>query len=348
MQQSVNYWEGLLRTTGGVLIPNKCFWYLIDFKWSNDKWQYITKGQSPGELVIKDNLQNSVYIPHLETFEARQTLGVCLAPDGNWTTEVAYLQSIMQDWQVKMAASRLSSQDALFSLKNVVLCKLHYPLVMMTFTLQQCSQIMAPILKQGLPKAGVIRIFPRMLTHGPLQYGGLDIPHLYTEQLIAHVTTLLRYGPHHDDLTSSLLHATAKSMCLEMGYNGELLTAPLSLVANVMSSWLKHVWQSTQEVAISISMDFAEIPPQRHGDLELMRLFVCSRWKQPELHTLNQCRMFLHVFLVSNIIEGLGTTIQAKFWDRPSPADFLFTFGRRRPNLHPHHGIYGTLLSLSP
>jgi len=44
MQQSVNYWEGLLRTTGGALIPNKCFWYLIDFKWLSNKWRYITKG----------------------------------------------------------------------------------------------------------------------------------------------------------------------------------------------------------------------------------------------------------------------------------------------------------------
>jgi len=274
--------------------------------------------------MVKDNLQNSIYIPCLETFKARQTLGVHLALDGNWTTEVEYLQSIAQDWHIKMAASRLSAQDALFSLKNVVLCKLHYPLVMTTFTLWQCSQIMAPILKQRLPKAGVVRTFPHALAHGPLQYGGLDIPHLYTEQLIAHVTTLLRYGPHHEDLTSSLLHATTESMWLEMGYNGELLTAPLLLMDNVTSSWLKHMWQSTQEVAISVLTDFAKIPPQQHGDLELMRLFVQSGWKQPELHTLNQCHMFLQVFLVSDIIDGSGTAISAKFWDRPSPADSTY------------------------
>jgi len=31
MQQSVDKWEGLLRATGGALVPMKCFWYLIDF-----------------------------------------------------------------------------------------------------------------------------------------------------------------------------------------------------------------------------------------------------------------------------------------------------------------------------
>jgi len=31
MQQLVGKWEGLLHTTGGALVPTKCFWYLIDF-----------------------------------------------------------------------------------------------------------------------------------------------------------------------------------------------------------------------------------------------------------------------------------------------------------------------------
>ncbi len=191
MQRSVTQWEGLLRATGGVLVPTKCFWYLLDLSWSNNKWRYCNRVQSPGELVVKDDSQHSVQIPRLETFKVHWTLGVRLAPDGNWTTEVEYLQSVAQDWQVKMAASRLSPQDALFSLKNVVLRKLQYPLVTATFTPQQCSQIMAPILKQGLPKAGVVRTFPRALAHNPLQYGGLDIPNLYTEQIIAHITTIL-------------------------------------------------------------------------------------------------------------------------------------------------------------
>ncbi len=324
MQRSVTQWEGLLRATGGALVPTKCFWYLMDFSWTNNKWRYCNRVQSPGELVVKDDSQHSVQIPRLETFEARRTLGVRLAPDGNWTAEVEYLQSVANDWQVKMAASKLSPQDALFSLKNVVLRKLQYPLVTTTFTPQQCSQIMAPLLKQGLPKAGVIRTFPRALAYGPLQYGGLEIPNLYTEQIIAHITTILRYGSHRDDLTGSLMHATAESMRLELGYNGELLAAPIMLAANVTTSWLKHVWLSTQEVAITLATDFAEVPSQRNGDIEIMRLFIRSGWRQPELYTLNQCRMFLRVFLLSDIVDGSGNTISTQFWDRPHPADSTF------------------------
>jgi len=30
MQQLVTHWEGLLHTTGGALVPEKCFWYLLN------------------------------------------------------------------------------------------------------------------------------------------------------------------------------------------------------------------------------------------------------------------------------------------------------------------------------
>jgi len=84
MQQAIDHWEGLLRATRGVLVPMKCFWYLISFQFKNNKWQYITKPQKPGELTIKDDKQKRVDIPRLEAHEAHQTLGVCLAPDGNY------------------------------------------------------------------------------------------------------------------------------------------------------------------------------------------------------------------------------------------------------------------------
>jgi len=220
-----------------------------------------------------------------------------------------------------MAAAHLPSTDAIFSLKNVVFRQLCYPLVTTTFTRHQSQQIMAPILQQGLPKAGVVRTFPHVLVHGPLDYGGLDIPHLFTKQMIAHVTTILRYGPDHQDPTGLLLHATGKAMRLEVGYKGELFAAPLQLADNVTSSWLKHVWVSTQEAEILVSTDFADIPLQRHGDIELMRLFVQTGWKQPVLHTLNQCRMFLRVFRLSDIVSGSGESISPNYWTHPTPAE---------------------------
>jgi len=100
MQKSVDNWEGLLRTTGGALIPSKCFWYGIDFKWENNNWVYANPNQPLEEVMIKDADNKQVIIPHLATSKARQTLGVQLAPDSNWDKEVEYLVSIAANWKV--------------------------------------------------------------------------------------------------------------------------------------------------------------------------------------------------------------------------------------------------------
>jgi len=180
---------------------------------------------------------------------------------------------------------------------------------------------MLPILQQGLPKAGVIRTFPRVLAHGPLDYRGLDIPHLFMEQIIAHIHTILHYGPDKDDPTSLLLHATAKAMQLELGYGGKLLAAPPLLGDNITNSWIKHMWLSTQECGVTISMDFEDLPLQRHSDVKLMHLFIQNGWKQPGLQTLNQCQMYLKVFQISDIVTGLGNSIAQQFWLHPHLAD---------------------------
>jgi len=120
MQQSVDNWEGLLRATSGALVPTKCFWYHIDFRWNNNQWMYATDNHRSGQVTIQDDDKQRVTIPCLATSEARRTLGVQIAPDGNWDTEVDYLLSIAADWKVRMAAAHLPSTNAIFSLKNVV------------------------------------------------------------------------------------------------------------------------------------------------------------------------------------------------------------------------------------
>jgi len=40
MQGSITTWEGLLQATWGVLVPDKHFWYLLDFGYRQGKWVY--------------------------------------------------------------------------------------------------------------------------------------------------------------------------------------------------------------------------------------------------------------------------------------------------------------------
>jgi len=122
---------------------------------------------------------------------------------------------------------------------------------------------MAPILQQGLSQAGVICTYPQALVHGPLQYGGLDIPQLYTEQMhhsmcVDSVAIWSRpRGP-----CQQLATATGEAIQLEVGYSGELLAAPLQLQDHVTDSWIKHVWISTQQCGVMVLTDFIDYIPQ--------------------------------------------------------------------------------------
>jgi len=92
MQEALSLWEQGLCTTGRVaLVPERSFWYLIDFQWQCSKWKYMTYKTEPGELLMKDHTQQEKPIQCLLANAAQCTLGVYLAPDGNNKTQIQIL-----------------------------------------------------------------------------------------------------------------------------------------------------------------------------------------------------------------------------------------------------------------
>jgi len=194
MQQSVTTMEGLLWTTGGTLVPKKCFWYLIHIQWDNGRWHYEMARETWAELMVRNMARQRETVPQLEAHEAQWMLGICLAPDGNSDDEFQYLQLVAKEWKFWMEKSHLTHNEATFSLWSSILCKLSYPLAATTFSQQQCETIMWPILMEGLPKAECLCLMPWAVIHGPLWYTGANIPNLYTEQFLSQLIMVLRYG----------------------------------------------------------------------------------------------------------------------------------------------------------
>ena len=72
-----------------------------------------------------------------------------------------------------------------------------------TLTRKQWKFITQPILKATLPKAGIVRTFPRTIVHGPTGYTGLNLQDPFETQFIRQLKGLL-------DHTSreSMMHIT--------------------------------------------------------------------------------------------------------------------------------------------
>jgi len=63
MQQSLALWDGLLQATREDFVFDKCFWYLLDFHWENNKLRYKMEKELPGKLLVKDKNQQVIIIP---------------------------------------------------------------------------------------------------------------------------------------------------------------------------------------------------------------------------------------------------------------------------------------------
>ena len=53
LQQSINFWNKILRVSVGALKPEKCYWHFVKFLWSNDKWKL--SDETPPPITIKED-----------------------------------------------------------------------------------------------------------------------------------------------------------------------------------------------------------------------------------------------------------------------------------------------------
>jgi hypothetical protein len=72
MQQGLDLWEGLLaKGNGWALVPDKSYWYLIDFKWKDGVWKYAMTEETQFDLTVKDKDEVRHVLSRLSVDEAR-------------------------------------------------------------------------------------------------------------------------------------------------------------------------------------------------------------------------------------------------------------------------------------
>jgi hypothetical protein len=89
VQSATNDWAGLVHMTGGLLKPQKCFWYMLDWIWERGKAHLKTLYELP---------QNPLYIPQLDgtrvpiqlkaISDPGKKLGVYTCPMGNFSYHI--------------------------------------------------------------------------------------------------------------------------------------------------------------------------------------------------------------------------------------------------------------------
>jgi Reverse transcriptase (RNA-dependent DNA polymerase) len=179
-QQAVNAWEEGLRTTSDALVPSKCCWFGMIHSWENNKWQWKTCTDSPGDITIRSDDGIPITIQRLEPTESVLSLGLQFSPSGDMGDELEYLITKGTRWADQVRSGGLNRAEAWYMLTSVVMKTIEFPLLATTFSKKQLDQVMQPILKVGLPKAGICRNMGRDAIYSSKKFLGFGINHPYT------------------------------------------------------------------------------------------------------------------------------------------------------------------------
>ena len=226
MQRTVNEWEAVSKTTGGALVPEKCWSWIVGFEWKNDSWTY-SDTSSKHSITVKDENGNVHPMTMLGASEAKEMLGVSLAPDGNATTQIKTVKDKMKKYAEFIRTGHLSRHEAWINLTMVALKSLEYMIPAMTLTQDQYTSIMSPLLKQFLPKIGLNRNLPRDLLYAPREVQGIDLKNPFILQGVHHVSDIAEHL-WKQDLTGKLLRCNLEQLRIEVGDNDPILSSDIT------------------------------------------------------------------------------------------------------------------------
>ena len=335
MTEAVRTWEGGINASGGQLEPSKTYWYPIDFDWVDGNWKYKDTSNIPGKITMKDADGQSIELEKVSPGEARRTLGVRLAPNGSNKQEAEYLQLMADQWAERIRIGHLPRFLAWQSLVSTITAKLCYALPATTLTEGQCRKITTKMTEAALFRSGFNRNYPRDLVFGHQKRLGLGMVDLYVAQGAANITALLRYADDRKSLTGQLIQTSYQQLLLEMGTNSLPFFSDFSKWKySVTPSFLTHVWQFCNNKGITIKSPAASFRPRRIGDCLLMeQMYNTTSGKT--LASLNQCRIYLQIIWLSEIVSGDGRRIrrQAVLGNREDTAYTPFLWPRQnRPS----------------
>jgi hypothetical protein len=160
-QESVQSWSSLLYGSGGSLVASKCFTYMIIHDWKSGSPILKKPEDVEGRVQLTDYATNEQFtLPCIDPEVGTRTLGVRIAPSGNWDTEYQHRCKQSKALAHLMDISQFTRDMADIALRQVIMPALEYPLNTASFNQKQCTTIQRPILKASLRKWGTQATFP--------------------------------------------------------------------------------------------------------------------------------------------------------------------------------------------
>ena len=309
-QEALDRWAGGLRATGGALVPQKSYWYLIDFHWTGTEWRYKTITETPGDLTLLNKDQTSrTTITRYEVGHAEETLGVFLAMDGNNQRQIEELKKKSKEFGDQVRVSNTTPSAVWYTYSSSFLKSLEYPMSATTISKKEWDQILQPAIQWVLPKIGLARNTPRDMLYSPLATQGFGALHPWHKQEITHIMDFLDETTN-NSLTGKLMQATVEQLRMEVGSNLSFMEMDYLLYEKLATeSHIKLLWRYCNLFEIGLPTPQNAIPLLRQEDSLLIDDFIRCGIKGKDLERANQCRLWLRAFSAADIATCDGRSI---------------------------------------
>ena len=316
-QEELNLWEELIRATGGGLEGDKSDFAVVNFQWRDGKWTYEQPSENQ-KLTVRNGDGEQEPLKQLGPSQARRTLGVWQAVDGNEEEQTDQMQQKAATWARAIARSSLTRQDTVMGVRTSLYPSLTFGLMATTLSKEQCAEVFKPIRQGALPKVGYVRSMPRVVVHGPEKYGGVGIKDLHSLQGIARIKVMIDEAGTQTP-TGQLLTNVIEAHTVEVGRSGTLFSQSYqSIHAEMTYSWIKSVMEFTDENGIRLQGKTPTLQTWREDDSMLMDDIEATQGIT--IHTedraaFHRCRMHLRVATLSDITDGHGQHVLPAAWE---------------------------------
>jgi len=307
--RTLNTWREALQVTGGAMRAKKCGWTLISY---DSKGNLNLKHQAQGEIYIPEEDGSIKQIQRYDPNEARQYLGVLQTADGNDTYQLDKMYSDISTWNNRIAKTKMIPVHNLNAMLTRIYKTLIYPLPALSLTYDECFKLSNKLTTTSIPKCNVASTFPLKFRYFPRKYHGLALPDLYLEQRLGQLRELLTHSDL-DDVLGKQLKLSLENIQVELGLTHLFLNYSHKTYGHLIPrTWMTSLWEFISEYKLRIQGWKHDFLPTRDNDISIIESFTKKGFSNDDLRQLNNCRVYLQVYSLSDICNAKGDQITRK------------------------------------
>ena len=311
LQHIAQTWEKLLHYSGGALNLKKCHWWMMYWEWKDGRPTLRPHTKDDPSVYLSKGRDKTLHtIKHSATTKANRILGVFLAPNGDFTTQLEILRDKAQKYSARLRKSRLTAGEAYTFYRTTYIPAMTYTLPALACNEEELQQVQSAVLPALLNQLGVHSKFPTALRHGPNQYAGLDIADLRTESGI-YLLKALRDSVFASNDHGQMMITSIKTSQLESGISNDLLLHPSIAISYLTPTWITTIRQYLYNHGMSVDLtDTLDMTPSCKFDQLLMDPARLQQYTPDEQLDINLVRINLQAVYISDLATGDGLALR--------------------------------------